>query len=148
MKAGKRRMIPAVLVALTMLGSPMNAYAGEGQEREDRYEKKHLMMQEVIRDLGLTEEQLEKIESVRTRTQEQKKELRSEVREKKRQLKAELAKPAIDEARVEQLIGEISALKTQKLRKHVEAILAIRSTLTPGQFAEFHERMESKKDLE
>lgn len=147
MVAGKRRVIPAVLVALTMLGSPMGAYAGEGEGREARYEKKHRMMQEVIRDLGLTKEQLEKIEGVRARTQEQKKALRTEVRGKKRQLKAELANPGgIDEARVDQLIGEISVLKTEKLKKHVEAILEIRSTLTPSQFAEFHKRMESKKD--
>ena len=117
-------------------------YAGKWQKMR---EKRQHAAQEVIHGLGLSAEQMTRIETARSRTQEEKQTMLGKIGEKKRALKDELTRPEPDRARIEALIGEISALKEQKLRQWVDSLLGIREILTPEQYSEFRQKMETKK---
>ena len=132
-----------IAVAVFVAGAPAGVYAGFGEE--GAHEKKHKMMQEVIAELGVTEEQLGLIEEQRSKAWQVKKEMKEQIKDRKAVLKKELLREEVDRAKVDQLVAEISDLRDRKLRAHVDSILEIRSILTPEQFGEFQKKMESMK---
>lgn len=140
----------SLLGALTLALSWNTLALAEGDNSIEHYkkfsEKKHQMMKEVIDELGLNEEQLAQIEQERNASFDKKKQLREQLDAKEKDLKAQLKESEIDKTKIDQTVTEISDLKAQKLRDHVDSILAIRAILTPEQYVQFQEKMEAKKE--
>ncbi len=136
-----RFQLAAVMMLAGLTACP-SVFAGEGSHWQRRDEARHQMMQEVVRKLGLSEDQMERIDAVRSRSREQDAAYRQEKGRRKAALKEELSRPKVRMDRIDALIEEISQLKAEKLRHRVAALLEIREILSPAQFEEFQKQME------
>lgn len=149
----KQKWMMMGLASLLALGQPAYALEGAwgkeggyGKKDKGRYhEKKKVMMDEIVRDIGVTDDQKAKIDAHREQMKTRNEKAWKEMAEKREALRGELEKPEVDTAKIDSLIGEISALHAQKTRNHVDGILEVRSILTPEQYTEMQAKMQGKK---
>jgi Spy/CpxP family protein refolding chaperone len=108
--------------------------------------QKEQMMSRMLGELGLSADQLAAIEAQRSAHTAQKEALRARLKEKKEALRAALDAPATDRAQIDALMAEIAVLDAERLKSRVEAVLAIKALLTPGQFADLRAKKKEMLD--
>jgi len=105
----------------------------------------------MVKELQLTKDQIEKSEAYRLEHQKAKIRLDALIKEKHLDLRAELRKDNPDRGRINRLINDIGQAKTDLLRNRIEKMLQLKSILTPEQKEKllthgmFAERMRDSK---
>jgi len=123
--------------------SPDGGWGPKGPStREGKREEK---MDKIYAEMGLSEEQLQLIKANREATKDAKKALGEQLKAKREALGQALNAPETDRAQIDALVGEFSALQTQKIQDHVNHTLEIKEILTLEQFAELSAKKESMK---
>lgn len=144
MKVKFKQIVVSLGVVAMLLSSAADAYSFCcGPERGQRYKQR--MMDNLVKELGLSSEQQEKIRKQRIEQMEQRKKLRGRLRSKKLELKQELDKKDVDKKKVYALVAEIESLMGDQLEQRVEKILSMKRILTPEQFEKFQQKTESFK---
>lgn len=143
---GKLRIAAAGLAALLCAGVSMaETPEGKGWKKdgmshgEGRFDK-------MKSELGLSDEQAQKLKAHKEAQMAQGKALWDEMKTKREALRAELEKEKVDESRVKALNGELKALQNKMADQRIAAVLEVRKILTPEQFKKFHERMEERRE--
>ncbi len=95
----------------------------------------------MVEQLGLTEDQQEKMREHRRAQEEQQKALREATKAKHKELAEELQKTEMNEGRIRQLADQLKDLSGQKIDARINGILTMRDILTPEQFAQFREKV-------
>lgn len=113
---------------------PRMGKKGMGFHKGERFE-------EMVKELGLTEEQQKKIEEHKKTMMEKAKALREEIQQKKEAIGAELQKEQLDMEKINVLQAEIKALIAQREDGRLKGILEMREILTLEQFQKLHEKM-------
>ncbi|MEE8359709.1 MAG: periplasmic heavy metal sensor [Candidatus Omnitrophota bacterium] len=99
---------------------------------------------DLMKKLGLTEEQEEALREQRKGHREKVRSLMEALKEKKAQLRTELEKEEIDKEKIDSLINEIKPLLGNQIELRVEGALAMREILTPEQYKKFQEFAKKK----
>ena len=125
-------------------------YAQGEFSREDRRaafrEKMDQRIEQMHDELGLTPEQRKKLKVHRESKKENRRAFREKIRAKRQALRAELQKPDVNRQRVNALHNEIKQLMNQGADERLEGILYVREVLTPEQYKQFSEKMDSFKN--
>ncbi|MFA5159065.1 MAG: periplasmic heavy metal sensor [Candidatus Omnitrophota bacterium] len=90
---------------------------------------------EFFKELGLTQEQQEKLEAGRKAQWAKSSEIREKLKARMKALHEEIGKPGMDRTQLNDLVAEINTLKGNLFSQHIEGILEMKKTLTPEQFA-------------
>jgi Spy/CpxP family protein refolding chaperone len=109
----------------------------------------NLPPEEVLKDLNLTKEQKEKIETIRRKIEKENIALRAELKIKKIELKEMLDDSTIKEKEIFKKIEEIGEIEKKILKNRISGILELRKVLTPEQIEKLkeHHRLKGKHFL-
>jgi Spy/CpxP family protein refolding chaperone len=148
-----KKMNILMIISVMLLGVSGNAFAmhhegnGWGGHDDPKWEeKKAAKMKKMFSELGLSEEQLQKIEANREAKMTAKKGQREQMKAKREALREALDATETDRAQVDQLVNEISAFEAQRTRNHVDHILALKEILTPEQYAALKAKKAEKRE--
>lgn len=94
--------------------------------------------------LGLTDEQMKKLDAIRLETKKAHIMLRAEVESKEQDLQHELKQEEINKAAVDKLVDELAALHGKMLRTRIDSLLKTKEILTPEQFKKYLAKREMK----
>ncbi len=139
-------MILAAVVSMVCFISSVSAEPQEvskqpqATNKQVLKDKKQELADNFAKELGLTAEQQVQIKEQRAQQQKESLAARENLKAKNQELKQELEKSVIDEAKVNSLISQITALRDQQLKSHVGSVIAMKKILTPEQ----QEKMKSK----
>ena len=126
----------AVLTVVGLMAAGPVAYAGtKGDNPEGGKGYKHGEGKEFMKELNLTSEQKEKLKAQREAKKEANKAVREELKTKMQALHETISKPGTTRADVNELVGEVSALKGQMFSQMIDDVFAMKQILTPEQFA-------------
>jgi Spy/CpxP family protein refolding chaperone len=143
-------MRKVMLTAILLLGFGLMGYAeppGDEKEAGEGFREKHeKMMDEIARDLGLSDEQLGKIKDLRKANMEKNKDIRAKMTAKKEEMAAELNKPESDQAKIDAIVGDITALYREKTQNRVADVQEMKKVLTPEQFTLLNSKMKEKRE--
>lgn len=112
-------------VLVTSLFSP-NAFSG-------KHAPKWWAEDEVVKDLGLKQEQINKLESVFSESKKEFKDLRSQLKKHLAELETLLTAGELDEKQVETQSNNIQELNTKLFKRMLSAALETRKVLTKEQ---------------
>lgn len=145
---GKILMLVALISCYGVVSyaqTPADLTKEETQMVEMMRKKKDEMKAKMIKDLGLTEEQQQKLEDHRNKHRSQM-EANKEVSENlHEQLKAELEKTEVDVAKIYSIHQQIKTLNNEEADHRLEGILEVRKILTAEQFKKFQEKTQGRK---
>ncbi len=152
-----RQVIYSLGIVAVMLLST-NVYSqpqGDSFNRSDEMrEKMKAKMQEVFKQLDLSPEQQEQLQTHRKSHRGQGKEFRENMKAKREAIRNELQKEEMNMENVYKTHNELKDLLIQKADHRLEGILAVRKILTAEQFRTFcelrkemHPRKGRKKDF-
>lgn len=114
--------------------------------KQEWQQKRQAMADNFAKELGLTDEQQAQLKAQREQSQKENQATRQELKAKNQELRQELEKAAIDEAKVNGLVSEITALEGKKLSQHVSGVIAMKKILTPEQEAKMKAKMDERKE--
>ncbi|MCA9403921.1 MAG: periplasmic heavy metal sensor [Candidatus Omnitrophica bacterium] len=144
----KNQWIWALAGALILIHT-VPAVAQDDTAREDRRARFKARMEEKIEqmhaELGLSQEQQEKLKAHRDAKMEKRQDFRENMRNKRRALREELQKPDFDRQRVKGLHEDIKKLMNESADQRLEDIMYVREILTPEQYKAFMEKKEEFK---
>jgi Spy/CpxP family protein refolding chaperone len=128
---------------------PAAAYAGSHKAKEGRpdHHRSGRIMEEVIQELGLSQEQQEKIKELKEAMYEDAKDARAEKKQKYYAMKKELDKVDTDRATVDALIEELVGFERKKLQSRAQHVLAIKEVLSRAQFEALQHKLEIKEEV-
>ncbi|MCP4252105.1 MAG: periplasmic heavy metal sensor [Candidatus Scalindua sp.] len=152
-----RQVIYSLGIVVVMLLST-NVYSqpqGDSFNRSgEMREKMKAKMQEVFKQLDLSPEQQEQLQTHRKNHRGQGKEFRKDMKAKREAIRNELQKEELNMENVYKVHNELKDLLIQKADQRLEGILAVRKILTAEQFRTFcelrkemHPRKGRKKDF-
>ena len=145
----KSLIVSAVLCVFMMLPVSLiqakEHKSGEGQKwNKEKWEEK---VKEMNKQLGVTQEQEQKLKEHREKNQAQMKALKDKLKEKREAIRQELEKTDFNEAQVKAIQNEIKTLQNQKEDIRLEGILEVRKILSQEQFKKFSEKMKEHKSF-
>lgn len=137
----------AVIVLMAMIGSvgpacaqtPTELTKDEVMMIQKKREMKEQFKDRMKEELGLSDEQQQKIEEQRNSHFELATQNYEIIKNLKDQLQAELEKPELDEPKIRSIHDQLKALKNKMADLRLEGILEVRKILTAEQFKMFHE---------
>ncbi|MBF0217562.1 MAG: periplasmic heavy metal sensor [Candidatus Omnitrophica bacterium] len=139
-----------LFIGLLLTGFALRGYAAaSGNEKGDKEgfrEQHEKMTDEMTKDLGLSDEQVRKIKDLRKANMEKNKDIRAKMTAKKEDMAAELNKTESDQAKIDEIVGDITELYRQKTRERVEDVQEMKKVLTPEQFGLLNKRMKEKRE--
>ena len=142
----KRKVLVIAAVFMLVAGGAAQARpAGDGQA--GRMEKARLMQERheaMVKELGLSDEQQQKIQQHRTDMKADRQAVRQALRDKRDKMRQALEQPELDMVLIQQIQGEIKALIIQREDDRLAGVLQMRQILTPEQFAQFHVKMKEQ----
>jgi len=100
----------------------------------------------IFKELNLTPEQHQKLETNRKAHREKAMQLRTSMMEKEKQLQQAMKDPGVTRAKVDPLVNEIKSLQGQLIDQRVSGIFAVKEILTPEQVTQLHQLMEKRKE--
>lgn len=100
----------------------------------------------LIKKLGLTEEQQEKVKSIRMNAEKEKIKIEAELRIKQIDMQEQLEKKSVNEKEVSKLIDGIADLQKKMLENRIKTILALKKILTPEQQEKIKKFMEMRME--
>ncbi len=145
-----KNSLKVLITALVGLSLACSVYAeGHGKwygyekgEKKKHWERRRQRMEE---ELGLTEEQKEKIKVHGEKSREAMKELREKNHAKREELKKELEKKELDKKAIDKILSELKDLEGKKIEQRIKRILFMREVLTDEQHEKFINKV---KELE
>lgn len=139
------RIVVLVLMSLFVLTSPL-VYAADAEQpasKEATFKQKaQERMQQLYKELNVTDEQRMQLEANKTKNMQEVKTLMQSMREKREFMRAEFQKEELNEAAVKKINAEIKQLQDRMSDLRLEGMLLIRRILTPEQFKKFSEKMD------
>ena len=145
MKVFSLRQLGLILGFLVLAAPALYAvsYGEEGDFRRKAFhEEREKRMNQILTEVGVTNPQLKQIETHRRTHRQEKVELFQKISQKRKALGVALDAPQTDRKEVHRLVDEMSALKSQQSRHHVDAVLTLKEILTPQQFARLRAKRE------
>ncbi len=100
----------------------------------------------LIKKLGLTEEQQEKVKGMRMNAEKEKIKIEAELRIKQIDMQEQLEKKSVNEKEVSKLIDAIADLQKKMLENRIKTILALKKILTPEQQEKIKKFMEMRME--
>jgi Spy/CpxP family protein refolding chaperone len=131
-----KKIALVVAVALTVALAAGTALAwGGGPCGKDKDAKCSPFKEEMKRDLGITPEQDKLLEAQKAKQMEGCKALCEALKEKKGELRKAISQPGATREQVQPIVDQLKALEAQMVDERVDGIFAMKSILTPEQFA-------------
>ncbi len=96
-------------------------------------------------ELGLTADQIDKLNDLRDAQQSQMQEMRNETKELRTAKQGIMRAETFDEAAFRKTVNDMANLAAEKVRARGDHILAIRDVLTDEQFAKVHAMMKANR---
>lgn len=143
-----RRLVVLLAVAV-LCATSVNAFAydgegwqGRGHKRpgKEEMEKRH---QQMVEDLGLTQQQQEEFEALRVNHRDG--DHRKNMKDKREQLRELLDAEEFDETKIQALVAELKDAQAQMLDQRIAHIKKVRSILTPEQYKKFRDKIHSRR---
>ena len=141
MKTNINKIIAVTAVAVLIAG---NAFAWEGHGFSGQGNGHDKAKDAITRELNLSADQQSRLEQERTTSREAMEKLHSALKDKKRELQDAIAKPETTRQQVEPILAQIKKLQGDMTDKRADGIFAVKSILTPEQFAKL-EAMKEKR---
>jgi len=140
----RRSFAYAMIISVLAFASVCNAqpildvvFAAAESERGELFD-------DFVSELNLTNQQQAQIKKQRNEHLEKSREITDILRQKRHKLKLELEKPKTDKKNIDALVSEINALSEERFRRQIESILSIKDILTPEQFQQLQEKIDSE----
>ena len=135
----KKKIVMTIsLVVVAMFLASTSLYAEQcSMGKGDKFGK-------LTEELGLTPEQKTQLDAQKEAFKAKNQAVRDKLKAKKEELRSELEKPTVDRAKINATIEDIKSLTGEKLNNRVDKILAMKSILTPEQFAKLQDKMREK----
>ena len=131
-----------LVVALSLTLVPPETFAfqeshqkGYGGGERDH----HANISRLAEELGLTAEQKEQLREQRYQARLKRLEMRNQLQIKELELRHELEAKTINRQKVDTIVKELKEKHGQMLEERVEAVVALRSILTPEQYEKFQQ---------
>ena len=145
------KKIKALLIAVGIIAILFNAAyvsaegPGAGSGKGPRYDR-GAKMDEIMEELGLTDEQKQQLKEMREKHKEGSEEIRKAMRAKRAEMRGELDKPQSDPVKLEGIIGEMAELNKVQMRHRVKGILEMKKVFTPEQYQALNEKRREMKE--
>ena len=136
----------AIAVAVVMVVAASSAWAGEGWKDGKSDAEKTARFEKMTKELGLTADQKAALTKQREAYGASAKALREKMKASREQLKTELDKPAPDKAKIDAIIAQTKDLVGQQMQAKVDKVLAMKTVLTPEQYAKMKAKMDEKME--
>ena len=117
----------------------------EDKPKNARMNKRQEVVENLIDNLGLSQEQVEQIKKNKKAEIEKNRELHASLREYRQELKSELEKPESDNAEIERIAKSIKSIQADMVDVRIENVLKVKLILTPEQFREFAKKLENRR---
>jgi|GEM_PF-869288 len=135
----KIKKIIAVVAAVSFLmAGAAHAQPREGSRLFDHKKFKETM----IKELGLTPGQDQKLEENRKAQDAAMKKFHEEMKQQQDKLKDALKSPEATRVSVEPIVAQMKLLQAQLIDQRISGIFSVKSILTPEQFTKFNEMIE------
>lgn len=132
----KRMLLSMFLIVFVALSGTAYAQMQKGgAQYKDR----------IFKELDLTSEQQAKLTENRQAQYEKTKELFKAIKEREEKLREVFNDPKATRITVESVVKEIKSLQAELIDNRVNGILAVRTILTPEQFAKFNQMIKKRK---
>lgn len=102
--------------------------------------------EEIAKEINLTDEQKQQIETMAKADKDKKKEIRKQMKEKFKAIDAELLKENYDINVINGLTADIQALQSEMAKTNIDSKVQMRSILTYDQFKQIEEIKEKNKE--
>lgn len=144
-------MILSLFFAVLLIASNSFAVPCCPDERPNKkmrcQESPDKMMDDILLELGLSDEQMEKVAALKKKPNDMRAEFRKTKKALFSKMKAELDKYQENKEAINAIIDDILKLEREKLESHVEHVLAMKSILTEEQFKNLKMKMEIKRQV-
>lgn len=143
MKNGK--ILFKIFIIVLMTGVSLLSYAESSNkwQDKDKYKSRGDFIDKIIKDIGLTPEQYDKIKFQSMEQKNIKEELYKTLIKKRKELKSELVKENIDKGVIEKIADEIKRLQSQIIDLRIEYVLKMKDVMTTEQYNEFNKRTDN-----
>ncbi len=141
MKTNIRRVVAVIVIGMLVSG---NAFAGTGCGFTVKRDKGSKAKDAVTRKLDLSADQQARLEQEKAAHREAMETLRNALKEKKRELQDAIAKPDVTRKQVEPILAEVKKLQSEMADKRADGIFAVKTILSPEQFAKLQSMKEKK----
>lgn len=101
---------------------------------------------QLIKKLGLTDEQQDKVQSIRMNAEKEKIKIEAELRIKQIDMQEQMEKKSVNEKEISKLIDAISDLQKKMLENRIKTMLALKKILTPEQQEKLKKFMEQRME--
>ncbi len=108
--------------------------------------KKKKSFDEIAKDINLTDEQKQQIETMAKADKDKKKEIRNQMKEKFKAIDAELLKENYDINVVNNLTAEVQTLQSEMSKMNIDGKIQMRNILTYDQFKQIEEMRQKNKN--
>ena len=135
----KKKIVMAISLTVVAVFLAANSLYAEHcpEGKGEKFEK-------LTKELGLTPEQKTQLDAQREAFKAKNEGAWKKLKAKKEELRNELEKPSVDRGKINATIEDIKSLTGEKLNNRVDKILAMKSVLTPEQFAKLQNKMREK----
>jgi protein CpxP len=143
------RLASSGILSLALMFASVAAFAApQGKGPQGYQQGGEGRGQQVFKDLGLSEEQQQKLKTHREAHRALATETRKILKEKREALRAELEKPNFSENAAKKLNDEMKVAQNRMADQRLAGVLEVRKILTPEQYAKFvqlrQERMKNR----
>jgi len=114
------------------------------EEEKQMIQRKRAKKAEMKKELGLTEEQMKKLETHKKGHRGQGKGYRQKMKALRDELKTTMESADADEVKIRSIHEKIKSLDNEMADHRLEGILQVRKILTPEQFKKFQKKMHKK----
>lgn len=137
-----KKTVAALIAVLIFSGVSVIAYAHptsadhkEESDWEGKWEQKRKAIREKVeQEIGMTQEQRNKVKTLRQENRSKMRKIRQELREKRQELKEEFQKDNLSEPAIYRLAVDVKELTGQLVDQRVENVIEARKVLTAEQF--------------
>jgi Spy/CpxP family protein refolding chaperone len=146
----KMKIVSLLLVGVFLFATAV--FAQECDEQGPRADhkgqfRKGNIMEDIMKELDLSEEQTQKLEELKKPSWEEMKTRRKAIHAKNREIKAELDKVETDKNRIKTLVDELVSLEREKIESRINHVLQVKEVLTPEQFQVLKQKREIKEEV-
>lgn len=131
-------MLLATLLSVNLAFAQQGLGFGMGWRRDPSVLKQQL---------GLTDEQVQKLTQLRTEHRSKVRQLVTELAAKRAELRAALTAPQLDQQRVKEVTEQVAKLTAELTKERVEFQTRLRQILTPEQWSKLQQRWQARPGL-
>ncbi|HEY0592728.1 MAG TPA: periplasmic heavy metal sensor [Thermoanaerobaculia bacterium] len=132
----------------TLIGAIALALVASALVAQEMPPGKWWQRQEIVRDLGLTNEQRDRLDGIFRDSAPQLVELRDATQKKAQELRAQIDRPVLDREAIQRAAADVSEARARLFERELMMLVEMRGVLNQQQWTRFRDAIENRQQMQ